>query len=70
MLHLLKTVDLPLCIMSSHNNVNRKFVFKNAFPTSLGSIEFNVQNSDVEYAYVDVTFRYDYFGPEGALFCP
>lgn len=65
-----KVCDMTLCIMSSHNNVNRKFQFKNAFPTSLGSIEFNVQESDVVYAYTDVTFRYDYFGVDGLNFCP
>lgn len=66
----LKVSDITLCILSSHNNVNKKFLFKNAFPTSLGSVEFNVQSTDVEYAYVDVTFRYDSFAAEGTLFCP
>lgn len=66
----LKTADISLIVMSSHNNANRTFTFVNAFPTSLGSIEFNAQNGDIEYAYTDVTFRYDYFKIDTALFCP
>jgi hypothetical protein len=27
----------------------------------MGGVEFSVQQTDSEYAYVDVTFRYDYF---------
>lgn len=57
----LKTHDIVLCFLTNHNNVGRKVKFTNAFPTSLGGIEFSVQQSDVEYAAVDVGFRYDYF---------
>lgn len=57
----LKRSDVTLVILTSHNNPNKSFVFKNAFPTNLGSIDFNVQDSEVEYAVVDVTFQYDYF---------
>ena len=53
--------DILVYILSSKNNPNSAVVFKNAFPTSLGSISFNVQDSDIVYAQVDVTFRYDYF---------
>lgn len=61
----LKVADISLIVMSSHNNANKTFTFKNAFPTNLGQIDFNVQNQDIEYAYVDVTFRYDYFTISG-----
>jgi hypothetical protein len=61
----IKVADLSLIIMSSHNNANKTFTFANAFPTSLGSIEFNTQAQDIEYAFMDVTFRYDYFKIEG-----
>jgi len=57
----LKVYDMTLCFLTNHNNVGRKVKFTNAFPTSLGGIEFSVQQSDVEYATVDVSFRYDYF---------
>ena len=57
----LKTEELTLHFMTGHNNVSRRVKFINAFPTSLSSIEFNTQNTSVDYAYVDVTFRYDRF---------
>jgi hypothetical protein len=57
----LKTYDITLCFLTNHNNIGRKIRFANAFPTSLGGIEFSVQQSDVEYATVDVGFRYDWF---------
>lgn len=53
--------DIMLSVMTSHNNVSRTIKFVNAFPTSLGQIEFNTQLTEVEYAYFDVSFRYDYF---------
>lgn len=57
----LKTEELTLHFMTGHNNVSKQVRFINAFPTSLSSIEFNTQNTSVDYAYVDVTFRYDLF---------
>ena len=53
--------DITVYILSSKNNPNRTVTFKNAFPISIGSISFNVQDADITYAQVDVTFRYDYF---------
>ena len=67
----LKMSDITLIVMSSHNNPNVKFKFVNAFPTSLGQIEFNAQQGDVEYAFIDVTFQYDYFEMvDDSLACP
>jgi hypothetical protein len=57
----LKTHDITLCFLTNHNNVGRKVRFTNAFPTNLGGIEFSVQQTDVEYAAIDITFRYDWF---------
>ena len=59
-----KTLDvreISLHFLTSHNNISRSMRFVNAFPTSIGSVEFNTQTADVEYAYIDVSFRYDYF---------
>lgn len=53
--------DLTIYILTSKNNPNKKLFFKNVFPTSIGNVNFSVQESDVVYATVDVTFRYDYF---------
>jgi len=53
--------DIMLNFLTSKNNISRAVKFVNAFPSSIGSIELNVQNTDVEYAYVDIVFRYDFF---------
>ena len=53
--------DMILSVMSSHNNVNKQFQFKDAFPVSLSGVEFNTQATDVEYLQADVTFRYNEF---------
>jgi hypothetical protein len=52
--------DILVYILSSKNNVNKMVTFHNAFPIELGSINFNVQDADITYAQVDVTFRFDY----------
>jgi hypothetical protein len=53
--------DMTLHFLTNHNNISRSVRFANAFPTNMGGLEFNVQQTESEYAYVDVTFRYDYF---------
>lgn len=53
--------DMILSIMSSHNNVNKQFQFKNAFPITLSGVEFSTQSTSVEYLQADVSFRYDEF---------
>jgi hypothetical protein len=53
--------DMILNFLTNHNNISRQVKFYDAFPTAIGGIEFSVQNTDVEYAFADVTFRYDYF---------
>lgn len=53
--------DITAHILSSKNNPNKKIIFRNAFPTSIGNISFSVQETDAVYGTVDVTFRYDYF---------
>lgn len=57
----LEVREMSLVFLTSHNNVSRVMRFSNAFPTSIGSVEFNTQMTEVEYAYVDVSFRYDKF---------
>lgn len=53
--------DITINILTSKNNPNKKLIFRNVFPTSIGNIEFTVQEAEVVYASVNVTFRYDYF---------
>ena len=55
------TDDISVIILNSKNIGITKVTFKNAFPTSMGSVSFNVQDSDVVYGQVDINFRYDYF---------
>jgi len=57
----LKIHDITLYFLTNHNNISRSVRFANAFPTNIGGVEFNVQQTESEYAYIDVTFRYDYF---------
>ena len=53
--------DMILSVLSNHNNGNKEFQFKDAFPTSLSGVEFTTQATDVEYLQADVTFRYSEF---------
>ena len=53
--------DARLMILSSHNNVVKEIKFLDIFPTNLGSVEFNSQLTDIEYAQATVTFKYTYY---------
>ena len=57
-----KTMDIysdgSLAILSSNNRINFKVNFKNMFPTSLSTLEFNATETDIEYFTADVTFKY------------
>lgn len=56
----IKTTDIIIESLTSHFNVSRSFRFINAFPTSLGSIEFN-SSTELTYANFDISFSYDEF---------
>jgi len=53
--------DAILMIMSSHNNMVKQIKFQEIFPTTLSTVEFNSQQTDVEYLQADVGFRYTLF---------
>ena len=53
--------DARLMILSSHNNVAKEIKFMDIFPTNLSSIDFNAQQSDIEYVQAQCTFKYTYF---------
>jgi len=59
--NILPVHDIVLNFLTSKFNITRSVSFKNVFPVSISSIEFNVQNTEVDYAYIDVGFRYDNF---------
>jgi hypothetical protein len=44
--------------MSSKNNSVKKIRFTNAFPVSIGSLEFNSINESVDYITSNVTFEF------------
>jgi hypothetical protein len=56
----IKTTDITIETLTSHFNVSQSFRFMNAFPTSLGSIEFN-SSGEPGYASFDISFSYDEF---------
>lgn len=53
--------DGTLSILSSHKNPIVVARFKNLMPVSLSSIEFAVDDQDVEYVAASVAFKYTYF---------
>jgi hypothetical protein len=55
----LEFCDMTLNILSSKSKVNKQVRFTSAFPTAINGVEFNTQNSDIEYLQADVTFRFD-----------
>ena len=52
--------DLTLSIRTGKNTASREISFRNAFPTSLGGLEMNVQ-ADAAPMTTSITFAYDYF---------
>lgn len=54
--------DIIINIKTSHNNLNKQLHFRSAFPTSLSSVDFNIQaEGEPVYAIFQVSFRYDTF---------
>lgn len=52
--------DIRVQVLTSSNNPNREFVYRNAFPVSLGDIQFNA-TTDETFITCPVTFRFDIF---------
>ena len=50
--------DISLQILNSKRQPNYEIVFKDAFPTVLSSIEFDVTNEDVNFIEASATFIY------------
>lgn len=55
------TYDIQMLILTSHNNQVRSFKYKDAFPTSLGSVNFTSSLGTVQAITVPVTFAYSQF---------
>lgn len=54
------TYDISVLVLDSNNNTIRTVQYKNAFPTTLGTINFTT-NAGVEPITCPMTFRYDTF---------
>lgn len=50
--------DMTLTILTSNRNANYSVTFKDAFPTKLSGIGFDVTSEDVDYVEASATFRY------------
>ena len=55
------TEDAELLILNSHNNVSKRIKFNGLFPTALDSLDFNTQNTTIEYLQATVSFAYTNF---------
>lgn len=53
--------DLTLSVLTAGSNKNKSIVFYDAFPISIGELQFNYQNSDVEYVTCSVQFQFKSF---------
>lgn len=51
--------DISLVTYTSKNNKKIEFLFKKAFPVTLGSIPLDVTAQDIDYPECQVTFIYD-----------
>ena len=56
-----KYSDGTMQVLNNNNIVNFDVVFKNMFPTSLSSLEYSQESSDVEYFKASASFRYLYY---------
>ena len=50
--------DATLTILNSKNIAKTEVRFQNVFPTSIGSLSYNVQASDIDYLKAQASFTY------------
>lgn len=55
------TSDISLIVLNSSKRPNYEFVFRNAFPTELSSIDFDTSDEDVDYVSASASFKYTLF---------
>ena len=53
--------DITLSILSNKNTTNKQILFHDAFPTSLGSLDFTTQDTALDAITCSVIFRYNKF---------
>jgi len=59
--------DGSLLIYNSNFNPISKVTFKDLFPTSLSSVEFDAKSTDINYIMASATFKYTIFDIESLL---
>lgn len=55
------TSDATITILTNKNNPTLKVNFRNAYPTSISSLQYNTQITDTEQLTATVTFGYDIY---------
>jgi len=53
--------DLHIAVLSNKNNPVVRLTFHDAWPVSLGGLEYTSQDTDAAYLNADVTFAYSYY---------
>ena len=53
--------DATLAVMTSNNITNFFVKFRECFPYSLTSLNFDTTDSDVQYFTAEVAFKYTYY---------
>jgi hypothetical protein len=53
--------DATLIVLNNKNIAKTEIRFQNVYPTSLGSLSYNIRASDVDYLTVNASFNYMYY---------
>ena len=53
--------DATLIVLNNKNIAKTEIRFQNVYPTSLGSLSYNIRASDVDYLQVNASFNYMYY---------
>ena len=53
--------DATLTVLNSKNVAKTEIRFQNVYPTSIGSLSYDVKASDVDYLQVNASFAYMYY---------
>ena len=53
--------DATLTVLNSKNIAKTEIRFQNVYPTSLGSLSYDVKLTDVDYLQASVSFAYMYY---------
>ena len=61
--------DGTLAIYNSADNPNFKVEFQNLFPYSLSPLQFDSQQTDVQYLTATVNFKYTVYNIDGVICC-